>query len=92
MRDYPVATGRYFNNDEDERKSKVVVLGSGLAKDLFGDESPLGQTVTIGTTKFTVMGVMSSKGIVADVDYDGRVYLPTPCGVSKIYAGHHARR
>ncbi len=76
VRDYPVATGRYFNNDEDERKSKVVVLGSGLAKDLFGDESPLGQTVTIGTIKFTVMGVMSSKGIVADVDYDGRVYLP----------------
>ena len=77
--------GRYFNNDEDERKSKVVVLGSGLAKDLFGVESPLGQTVTIGTIKFTVMGVMSSQGIVADVDYDGRVYLPTlPIGVSKI--------
>jgi len=83
VRDYPVALGRYFNNDEDERKSKVVVLGSGLAKDLFGDESPLGQTVTIGTTKFTVMGVMSPKGMVADVDYDGRVYLPISIVIQK---------
>jgi putative ABC transport system permease protein len=32
--------------------------------------------VTIGTTKFTVIGVMEEKGVVADVDYDGRIYIP----------------
>jgi putative ABC transport system permease protein len=32
--------------------------------------------VTIGTTKFTVIGVMAEKGVVADVDYDGRIYVP----------------
>jgi len=57
-------------------KLKVAVLGSGIAKDLFGAESPLGQTVTVGSTKLTVIGVMASKGVVADIDYDGRVYLP----------------
>ncbi len=76
VRDYPVATGAYFTTAEDERKLKVAVLGSGLAKDLFGTDSPLGQTVTVGSTKLTVIGVMASKGVVADIDYDGRVYLP----------------
>jgi putative ABC transport system permease protein len=76
VRDYPLAEGVYFTAAEDDRKLKVAVLGSGLAKDLFGAESPLGQTITVGSTKLTVIGVMASKGVVADIDYDGRVYLP----------------
>jgi len=76
VRDYPVGEGTYFSSDDDDRKLKVAVLGSGLASDLFGSESALGQTITVGSTKLTVIGVMSSKGIVADVDYDGRIYIP----------------
>ena len=44
VRDYPVATGRYFTADENDRDAKVAVLGSGIAKDLFGADSPIGQT------------------------------------------------
>ncbi len=76
VRDYPVGEGRYFSADEDARKNKLVVLGAGLAKDLFGEQSGLGQSITIGTMRLTVLGVMAPKGLVADVDYDGRVYLP----------------
>jgi putative ABC transport system permease protein len=76
VRDYTVADGRYFTEEENDRNTKLAVLGAGLAKDLFDQESPLGQTVTVGSTKLTVIGVMESKGVVADVDYDGRVYLP----------------
>ncbi len=76
VRDYSVEEGRYFDVSEDDRKAKVVVLGSGIAADLFGEESAIGQTVTVDVTKFTVIGVMSPKGIVADVDYDGRIYMP----------------
>jgi putative ABC transport system permease protein len=76
VRDYPLAEGTYFSESDNDRKLKVAVLGAGLAQDLFGGESALGQTITIGSTKFTVIGVMSPKGVVADIDYDGRVYMP----------------
>jgi len=76
VRDYIVAEGRYFTADEDDRKAKVVVLGAGIATDLFGTDSATGQTITVGSTKLTIIGVMESKGIVSDVDYDGRIYLP----------------
>jgi putative ABC transport system permease protein len=76
VRDYAVTEGRYFTVDEDDRKAKLVVLGAGIATDLFGAESAIGQTVTVGTAKLTVIGVMEPKGIVSDVDYDGRIYLP----------------
>jgi len=75
VRDYEISSGRFFTNDEDDRNAKVAVLGSGIATDLFGADDPLGQTITIGSTKVTVIGVMESKGMVADVDYDGRIYL-----------------
>jgi len=76
VRDYELASGRFFTAEENERKTKVAVLGYGIAQDLFGAQDPFGQTVTIGSTSFTVVGVMEQKGIVGDVDYDGRVYIP----------------
>ncbi len=76
VRDYTVAEGRYFTAEENDREIKLAVLGAGIAEDLFGEQSALGQNVTIGSTKFTVIGVMESKGVVSDVDYDGRVYIP----------------
>lgn len=76
VRDYALASGRFFTAEENDRKLKVAVLGYGIAQDLFGDQDPYGQTVTIGSTNLTVIGVMEQKGIVADIDYDGRVYIP----------------
>ncbi len=75
VRDYSVGEGRFFTADENERKAKVVVLGHGIAQDLFGTESAIGQVVTVGSTKLVVLGVMEQKGVVADVDYDGRIYI-----------------
>ncbi len=84
VRDYALAEGRYFTTDDDERKNKLVVLGAGLATDLFGEQSALGQSITIGTLRLTVIGVMAPKGQVADVDYDGRVYLPINLVLDKL--------
>ncbi|MCB0199355.1 MAG: ABC transporter permease, partial [Anaerolineae bacterium] len=37
VRDAPISDGRFFNDSEIDGARKVVVLGSALAKDLFGD-------------------------------------------------------
>lgn len=76
VRSYAVAEGRFFTEEENDRETRLAVLGSGMASDLFGQESALGQTITIGSVKFVVVGVMESKGVVSDVDYDGRIYIP----------------
>jgi len=83
VRDFSVSSGRYFTLEEDERGVKVAVLGSGIADDLFGIEDPLGQTITMGSNKLVVIGVMESKGIVGDVDYDGRIYIPITLAYDK---------
>jgi putative ABC transport system permease protein len=91
VRDMTVAKGRYFNDTEVDRKQKVAVLGSSLATELFGDINPIGQVVTAGTTKLTVIGVMAEKGTVGDVDYDSRLYTPITVVFQKFTPSQFAR-
>jgi len=82
VRGVSVGDGRFFTQDDLDRNAKVAVLGYQTAQDLFGDPStssgqdPIGQTVTVGNTKLTVIGVMDEKGLVGDTDYDQRIYVP----------------
>jgi len=77
VRDYQVAQGRFLTDEDNDRENKVVALGYDIAVELFGDtNSALGQKVKIGSTQFTVVGVMAEKGVVGTTDYDGRVYIP----------------
>jgi putative ABC transport system permease protein len=76
VRDMEIDEGRYFNETELDRKAKVAVLGSSLAKELFGESDPIGQAITVGTTKLTVIGVFAERGLVGQVDFDSRLYTP----------------
>jgi putative ABC transport system permease protein len=77
VRDYQLATGRFLIDEDNDRENKVVVLGYDIAGELFGDpESAVGKKIKIGSTQFTVVGVMAGKGVVGNTDYDERVYIP----------------
>jgi putative ABC transport system permease protein len=76
VREVTVADGRFFNAQDIERKAKVAVLGPTLAKELFGTADPIGQKITVGSTKLTVIGLMAEKGSVAGQDWDSRLYVP----------------
>jgi putative ABC transport system permease protein len=76
VRDMKLAEGRYFNQKEVDQKKKVAVLGSSLAGELFGGSDPIGQVISVGSAKLTVIGVLAEKGTVGEVDYDSRLYTP----------------
>ena len=91
VRDMDIADGRYFNELEVDRKQKVAVLGSSLAEELFGDTDPIGQDITVGTTRLVVIGVFEEKGLVGDVDYDARLYLPITVVLDKFTPSQFSR-
>ncbi len=76
VRDMEIAEGRYFTENELDRKTKVAVLGATLAEELFGDTTPIGQVITVGTVKLTVIGVMEEKGSTGGSDYNSNVFIP----------------
>ena len=76
VRDVEIGNGRFFNETELERSAKVAVLGASLAEQLFGEANPIGQSITVDTTKLTVIGVAEEKGIVGNTDFDSLLYVP----------------
>ncbi len=59
--DMPVDRGRFISDRDIERYANVVMLGPTYAQDLFGEEDPIGQRITIGGVSFTVVGIMEKK-------------------------------
>jgi putative ABC transport system permease protein len=76
VRGVELADGRFFTQEDLDRKAKVAVLAYATAQDLFGDADPIGQSITAGSVRLTVVGVMAEKGLVGQTDYDQRVYVP----------------
>ncbi len=76
VRNFQVAQGRFVNAPDLERNAKVAVLGSQLAGRLFGDRSPLGESVRLNNISFRVVGVMEEKGAAAGNNQDDAAYVP----------------
>lgn len=71
-----VATGRYFSMEDLDRHARVVVLGSKLARMLFGQEDPIGRVMKIAKQPFRVIGVLAPAGTRFFSDADEQAYLP----------------
>ena len=61
MYDFHPAEGRFITSEDLSRKAKVVVLGSTRREELFGGRPALGQLISIGGDRYTVVGVMERK-------------------------------
>ena len=58
---YAQAGGRFLNARDEEEKRRVAFLGYELAEDIFGKEDPVGRTLLVNNSPFTVIGVMQKK-------------------------------
>jgi len=71
-----VSLGRFIFPEEDESTARIVVLGSEVREDLFGEDNPLGQRIKIDQTSFVVVGVMEEKGSSLVANRDKEVFIP----------------
>ncbi|MBW4493312.1 MAG: ABC transporter permease [Oscillatoria princeps RMCB-10] len=69
--------GQFFTQDDLDNAEPVVLLGSKVYSDLFAAGEPaVGASIRIQNGRYTVIGVMESKGSVGGQDQDDRVYIP----------------
>ncbi len=71
-----VKEGRFFNSEEENRFSRVAVLGSDVKDELLGQSDAIGQKIKINDYIFEVIGVMEERGIVIMEDYDDQIFIP----------------
>ena len=62
-----------FDADDERRSARVALLGHPVARDLYGDESPVGERLFINRVPFEVAGVLRERGPGLDGNEDGQV-------------------
>jgi putative ABC transport system permease protein len=75
-RNYAVSDGEMFTTSDVKKHSRVVVLGPTVVTNLFSGANPVGQTVKMGGSSFTVVGVTKAKGSNGTTDQDDVVFAP----------------
>lgn len=68
--------GRFFDEYEEMRLSNVVVLGSEIKEELFGDSNPIGKNIKIRKRNFKIIGVMKDRGSFSILNFDDYIYVP----------------
>ncbi len=96
VRNASIAQGEWINRQQVDARSLVVVLGDSVAKELFPDSDPIGQTVrmSVGSrtgTNFRVIGVTEPKGGSGFGNQDDQVYVPITTLMARLFAQRTAR-
>ena len=78
VRDWPIASGRFFTSAEEDSAATVAVLGRTVVDKLFAaGEDPVGAAIRVRNVAFRVIGVLTSKGQTSwGQDQDDVVLMP----------------
>ncbi len=85
IRQWPLEDGAIFTEQDVRGATKVAVIGSLAAEELFGGEDPVGEIVRIKNVPFTVVGVLTSKGASASgSDQDDDIIIPYTSAMKRV--------
>ncbi len=97
--DFTMHEGQFFNQQQDQGSASVVVLGSTVATELFGQSGvdPVGQVIKVrnatqtkaGGIPLRVIGVITSRGSSFFQDNDDQIFLPLAIGQQQILGIHY---
>jgi putative ABC transport system permease protein len=73
----PATKGEWFTENDEIKSERVIMLGSKIAEELFGQVDPVGKKIRIESRTYTVAGVLESKGGgFGGPSFDNYVYAP----------------
>lgn len=68
--------GRFFTEEENQKRARVAVIGTTLVRELFNEQNPIGEMVKINKVNFQIIGVLPEKGANGWRDQDDVVLIP----------------
>ncbi|MGP8005906.1 MAG: ABC transporter permease, partial [Acidimicrobiales bacterium] len=87
VRNESLAEGRFIVGSDVTNHADVTVLASTTAQELFGFRDPIGQTVSVGTTPMTVIGVLNSVGSSSTTNEDDQAIVPITTAADDLVGG-----
>ncbi len=88
IRTWPLQDGMMFTDQDVRGATKVAVVGQTTARQLYGDESPVGQIIRIKNAPFRIVGELAPKGLsVMGSDQDDVVLVPYTSSMKRLGGG-----
>src|SRR6059036_98934 len=88
IRQWPLADGAPFTAQDVRSANKVCVIGRTTATQIYGNENPIGQVLRIKNVPFTIVGVLTPKGLSPQgVDQDDIVVMPYTSAMKRVIGG-----
>jgi putative ABC transport system permease protein len=88
IREWPLADGAPFTAQDVRSANKVCVIGRTTATQIYGNENPIGQVLRIKNVPFTILGVLTPKGLSPQgVDQDDIVIMPYTSAMKRVIGG-----
>ncbi len=87
VRGRTLESGRFINASDQASAAAVTVLASDTASELFGPIDPVGQTVTINSVPYEVVGVLTSAGSDSTSNLDDQAVVPFSTASQRIVGG-----
>jgi putative ABC transport system permease protein len=82
-----LASGRFLTAADEKGAAAVTVLASDTARELFGPLDPVGQSVTINSVPYEVVGVLTSAGSDSTTNLDDQAIVPLSTAAQRIVGG-----
>ena len=71
-----LSSGRWFTSAEETNHSRVLVVGPTVVTQLFSGQDPVGDTVKVNGTDYSIIGVTTSKGSNGTTNQDDSAFAP----------------
>lgn len=87
IRSLEVEAGSFITENDVNKRTRLAVIGSTVATNLFGTSNPVGQNIRIDNQPFKVIGVLASKGQSSmGQDQDDMVIVPLTTAMERLMA------
>jgi len=81
IRNMTISEGRFIADLDVDYRGKVAVLGSDMAKQLYGFTDPVGKNIDIKGSTYQVVGVLKSQGSSMGSNTDDMIIIPSTTAI-----------
>jgi putative ABC transport system permease protein len=86
LKNFTLASGRFFTALENKAKARVAVIGAQTAVHLFEGVDPIGEQLLIGKIPFEVIGVLDKRGMTGNgANEDDRIVIPLETALRRVF-------
>ncbi len=90
IQSFNIDQGEFFTKDQDDSLARVAVLGSEVARDLFGEGAePVGESIKIDNRSFRIIGVLQEKDSSGFQNPNTGVYIPVNTAMKVVLGQDH---